>query len=161
MLLHEIIERNARRLPYREAIVGEGYRLTHRKFAQRVERIARSLAGLGIAKGDRVLVQMGNLVPYAELYFSVPMLGAILVPLNVRLTPRELRYFVRHSAAVCWVADLERATVLAEDFTEWGEIRERVVVGGPLKGWHSYEELAPADEVKWPSREPSVENDVI
>ena len=100
MLLTEMIERNARRRPQREALVGSSTRLTYAELANRIERTARCLAGLGVTKGDRVLVQMNNVVPYAELYFSVPMLGAILVPLNVRLTPPELRYFVRGSTIV-------------------------------------------------------------
>lgn len=160
MLLTEIIERNAQRRPRDEALVGSGVRLTHAELAQHIQRAARCLARLGIKEGDRVLVQMSNLVPYVELYFAVPMLRAILVPLNVRLTPSELRYFIFHSGAVCLVADAERATAIEKGLTDWGEIRERVVVGDALEEWHSYEGLETTDEVKWRLYDPSVENEV-
>jgi acyl-CoA synthetase (AMP-forming)/AMP-acid ligase II len=161
MVLTELIERNARRRPQREALVGGDLRLTYAQLAKRIELIARCLIKLGVTQGDRVLVQMSNLVPYVELYFAVPLLGAILVPLNVRLTSNELHYFISHSGAVCLVADLERAQAIEKGLTEWGEIRERVVVGGTLEGWRSYEELEPTDEVQWSPYDYSAENDIV
>jgi acyl-CoA synthetase (AMP-forming)/AMP-acid ligase II len=161
LLVTELIERNARRRPHREALVGDGVRLNHLELAQRIEWVARCLARLGIVRGDRVLVQMSNKIPYVELYFAVPKIGAILAPLNVRLTPVELPYFISHSGAVCLVADLDRATEIERGLTDWGEIRERIVVGGHLGGWRAYEDLAPSHEVELPRYEPSAENDVI
>jgi acyl-CoA synthetase (AMP-forming)/AMP-acid ligase II len=161
LLVTELIERNARRRPHREALVGDGVRLNHLELAQRIDWVARCLARLGIVRGDRILVQMSNKIPYVELYFAVPKIGAILVPLNVRLTPVEFPYFISHSGAVCLVADLDRATDIERGLTYWGGIRERIVVGGHLKGWSSYEDLTPSDEVELPRYEPSAENDVI
>jgi len=160
VLLSEIIERNARRHAHREALVGSGLRITHAELAARVEKTARCLAGLGIGKGDRVLVQMNNNVRYVELYFAVPKLRAILVPLNVRLTTAELPYFVSNSGAVCLVADFERATSMEKDLSDWGEIRERIVVGRHLKGWRSFKALIPEKKTAFSPYDPSVENEV-
>ncbi len=161
MLVTEMIERNSRRRPHKEVLVGDGIRLNHFELGQRVERVASYLFKLGIAKGDRVLVQMSNRIPYAELYFAVPKIGAILVPLNVRLTPVELPYFISHTGAICLVADLERAMEIEKGLADWGGIRERIVVNGYLKGWISYEDLASNEEVELPRHKPSGENDVI
>ena len=53
--------------------------------------LAARLSGLGIEAGDRVAVLLGNEPRYVVLIHALIMLGAVLVPLNIRLTPRELR----------------------------------------------------------------------
>lgn len=160
MLLTEIIERNARRRPHKEAAVSGNIRITHAELSKRVERTASCLSGLGICKGDRVLVQMSNIVPYVELYFAVPKLGAILVPLNVRLTPTELPYYISHTGSICMIADFERAEDMEKGLADWGKIRERIVVGASIPGWRSFENMPPNEKAEWPSYNPSAENEV-
>jgi acyl-CoA synthetase (AMP-forming)/AMP-acid ligase II len=160
MKVIDIIERNARRRPDREALVEGEARLTHGELAGRVEHTARCLAGLGLKKGDRILVQMSNLIPYVELYFAAPMLGAILVPLNVRLTPAELPYFITHSKARCLVAEHSIAEVLNEQLPDSGELQERIVVGEQLPGWRPYDLLQPSADWQQPPYDAITENDV-
>jgi acyl-CoA synthetase (AMP-forming)/AMP-acid ligase II len=160
MLITELIERNIRRCPYREAIVGDCLRLNYDELAQRIERTARCLVKLGIGKGDRVLVQMSNLVPYVELYFAVPQIGAILIPINVRLVPAELSFFISDSEAKCLMADMERATEIQKGLTDWGTVQERVVVGGYLEGWLSYEDMQPSDKAEFRKYDPAAENNI-
>lgn len=160
MKLPEIIERNARRYPRREALVQDETRLTHAELAARVEHTARCLAGLGLNKGDRILVQMNNQIPYVELYFAAPLLGIILVPLNVRLTPAELPYFIAHSQARCLIADLTTAQVLNEHLSNLDNVEKRIVVGGVLQGWRPYHFLEPVPSWQPPPYNPGAENDV-
>ena len=160
MLLSEIIRRNARRRPHQEAILGENERVTHAQLADRIDHTARCMAELGIVKKDRVLVQMANEIPYVELYFALCNLGAIMVPVNVRLIPAELDYIISHSEAKCFVADQERAAIAEKGVTDWGRIQARVVVGGSLAGWRSYENMIPANKIALPEYDSSDENSV-
>ncbi len=160
MTVAEIIARNARRRPHGEALVGEGRRLTHARLAARVAHVAGALTSMGLGRGDRVLVQMANLTAYVELYFAVPLIGAVLVPLNVRFTPAELPYYIDHSRASALVADLSRARALQEGLAEWGSVRWRLVTGGDLDGWQSYDRLQPAPTGDRQDFSSATENDV-
>ena len=62
--------------------------------------MAASLHGLGIEPGDRVPVVMPSWPEFVISMFAVAKLGAVLVPLNPRLTAEDLRYTLRHSEAV-------------------------------------------------------------
>src|SRR5690242_7377373 len=72
---------------------------TKRKFTyadldRRIERLAGALAARGIGKGDRVALLAPNCVEYFELPFASGRLGAIMLPLNWRLTVPELEYIL-------------------------------------------------------------------
>lgn len=75
---------------------GEG-RMTYPQFADRVRRLAEVLEGLGIGPGDRVAVLDRDTHRYLEAYFAVPMMGAVLMTANIRLSPEQLRYTLLHS----------------------------------------------------------------
>ena len=53
-------------------------------------RFANALKGLGVARGDRVAILMLNGHRYLELYYAVPWVGALVMPLNIRLSPLEI-----------------------------------------------------------------------
>jgi fatty-acyl-CoA synthase len=75
--------------PEREAIAFEGRRWTHRQFGERVSRLGNALTALGVAKGDRVCVLLGTCPQFLESFFAITAIGALYVPLNSLLTPRE------------------------------------------------------------------------
>jgi fatty-acyl-CoA synthase len=79
-------------------IVFENTRLTFGEINDRVNRLANAIDGLGIKKGDRAGVLMFNCSQYLEIYFAMAKLGIILVPLNYRLTGKELQYILDDSA---------------------------------------------------------------
>lgn len=78
---------------------GSLLKVTYGELNQRANRLANSLAGLGIARGDRVGILSLNCVEYVEVLFAAAKLGIILVPLNVRLTPGELKYQLNDSGS--------------------------------------------------------------
>ncbi len=63
------------------------------------------LAGLGVEPGDRVAVLATNSHVLLEMHYAVPMRGAVLVPLNIRLSAEELAYILEHSGASLLVAE--------------------------------------------------------
>jgi fatty-acyl-CoA synthase len=80
--------------PERAAIVCEpsGARLTYRELDRLADRVAAALARAGVGVGDRVAVALPSEPVYLALYFAAARLGAILIPLNTRLTRHELDF---------------------------------------------------------------------
>jgi len=96
----------------REAVVDGDLRLTYRQFFDRCDRWSSVLQGLGVAQGDRVATISPNTHAQLECFYAVPQLGAVLVPINYRLTAEDFAYIVNHSGAtVLCVAGEYLATV--------------------------------------------------
>jgi O-succinylbenzoic acid--CoA ligase len=86
--------------PERQALVApDASRLTYAELHVRADDAARRLAVLGVRGGDRVGVLLPNGAPFAEVVHACMRLGAILLPLNLRLTPGELAWQVRDAGA--------------------------------------------------------------
>lgn len=92
--------RRAERLFGKKTGVVDGdLRLTYAQFADRVERLAAGFRRLGIGEGDRVSLLCHNTHHLLESYYAVPLTGAVLNPLNTRLSAEELGYIVQHAGA--------------------------------------------------------------
>jgi acetyl-CoA synthetase len=120
-------------------LVDEGAGETKLSFAQlseRSNRIANYLRGLGVMRGDRILLMLGNVVPLWECMLAAMKLGAVIVPATTLLTRNDLadrfargrvRHVITSADAVAKFADLPG------DYS-------RIVIGGSAPGWISYEE---------------------
>src|SRR3954447_11917728 len=100
--------RRARRLyAGRAAVVDRELRLTYEQFFDRCDRWSAALQQLGIGKGDRVAYIAPNTHAQLESFYAVPQIGAVLVPINYRLTANDFVYLVDHSGAevVCAHSD--------------------------------------------------------
>ena len=84
-----------------------GLDYTYRQLRDRAESSAAALAGRGIGRGDRVAVLLENGVEILDLLFACGWLGAILVPLNWRLAPREIAELMRDAEPALVVAGPE------------------------------------------------------
>src|SRR5262245_39666962 len=80
-------------------VVSGPCRFTYAQFGERCERLAAGLLAEGIRPGDRVAYLSFNNHQLLEGYFGVPLAKAVVVPLNVRLTPAELIDILNHSEA--------------------------------------------------------------
>jgi fatty-acyl-CoA synthase len=104
--------------PERVAVVDDQRSFTYAEFGRRSLALTGMLAELGVRPGDRVAALCSNSHVMLELHNGVPLLGAVLVPLNTRLSVSELGYIVDHSGARLLVAtgDLaDRAAEVAAD----------------------------------------------
>ncbi len=81
--------------------------LTYAEVEGRAEALAAALGQLGVEAGDRVALVLPACPEFVVTFFAAAKLGALVVPLDPRLTPAELQYRLRHSEAVCAVT-LER-----------------------------------------------------
>src|SRR5579871_5664193 len=101
--------RRARRLyASREAVVDGDLRLTYGEFFDRCDRWSHVLQQqLGVQPGDRVAYIAPNTHAQLESFYAVPQLGAVLVPINFRLTAQDFSYLIQHSGSriVCAHSD--------------------------------------------------------
>jgi len=102
--LATLIRRHARYRPGAPAVVFEDQRLTYAQFWERVARAGNALRALGIRPGDKVATLSGNSLELLELYWAVPSIGAVLVPLSPLLLRDGLASLLRGSEARCLVA---------------------------------------------------------
>lgn len=141
VLIDDLLERAVREHPARVAVVSGDVRLTYLEFAERVERLASALAALGIQADERVAILDKNDHRWLELYFALPRIGAIAVPLNYRLANRELAYVLEDSTATTLLfGDEYRPTVEALRQSV-ASVRNWVSFGTPGQGELGYEEL--------------------
>jgi fatty-acyl-CoA synthase len=125
----------------REAVVDGGLRLTYAQFFDRVDRWSMALLALGVKAGDRVAYIAPNTHAQLESFYGVPQIGAVLVPINYRLTPDDFAYIITHSGAtvVCAHADyLEAVDRVRADIPQ---VRHFIALEGAREGWRDYETL--------------------
>jgi acetyl-CoA synthetase len=119
-------------------IVGDGAaRLTFAELSERSNRLANGLRSVGVKRGDRVLLMLGNIQPLWETTLAAMKLGAVVIPATTLLAPADLadrvsRGRVRH--LVIGSADIPKLEGLVEGVT-------RIAVGAAPNGWHKYESL--------------------
>jgi long-chain acyl-CoA synthetase len=97
--LSAILEQHTRRRPQAEALVCGDTRLTYARLNAWANQVANALAASGIRRGDHVALLCPNLPYFPAIYFGILKTGAIVVPLNVLLKPREIAYHLRDSDA--------------------------------------------------------------
>ena len=107
---------NARRYPRKVAVVDSDRRLTYAELESRTNRMAHGLVQLGVRRGDRIGLLIGNSVLFVELYVAIVKLRAIAVPFNIRLAAPELDFCVRHTDCRLLAADRANAE-RAESYT--------------------------------------------
>jgi acetyl-CoA synthetase len=119
-------------------ITGEGAaRLSFRQLSERSNRIANGMRALGVARGDRILLMLGNVVPLWETMLAAMKLGAVVSPATTLLAKADLadrfeRGRVRH--VIANAADAPKFDGLDPSVT-------RIAVGVPPPGWLDYETL--------------------
>ncbi len=115
----------------RLAVIDEARRTSYGELWRRCTRLAGALRALGVADGDRVAVLLPNTQPMLEAHFGVPLAGAVLVALNVRLSAAELAYIVTHSGARVLLHDAEFDALAAATVSELGAAAPRTVRVAP------------------------------
>jgi fatty-acyl-CoA synthase len=133
--------RRARRLyADREAVVDGDVRLTYRQFFDRCDRFSQVLQRLGVGKGDRVAYIAPNTHAQLESFYAVPQIGAVLVPINYRLTPDDFAYIIGHSGATVVCAHSEYLEAVDGIRDEISGVKHFVALEGARDGWIDYEQ---------------------
>jgi acyl-CoA synthetase (AMP-forming)/AMP-acid ligase II len=120
-------------------------RASFAEICDRIDSLARALAGLGVREGDRIGTFAWNNQRHFELYFAIPCLGAVLHTLNVRLFAEQLTYIVNHAEDRLIFVDASLVPVLEKLAPSFEHVEHYVIMGegdaGTLPGALRYEEL--------------------
>lgn len=92
LLFHPVANNLDQEIVYRDLV-----RMTYRDLRKRICRLANALTRMGVKKGDTVAVMDFDSHRYLECFFAVPMIGAVLHTVNVKLTPQQISYTVNHA----------------------------------------------------------------
>src|SRR5271169_1617048 len=135
----EFARRTRRLHGAREAVVDGDLRLTYEEFFRRCDRWSAALQSLGVRPGDRVAYIAPNTHAQLESFYAVPQIGAVLVPINYRLTTEDFVYIVNHSGAriLCVHSDyLDAVETIREKLPK---VEQFVALEGGKQGWLDYE----------------------
>ncbi len=130
------------------ALVCGQRRMSFSELDRRTDQLARSLRGLGVRKGDRVGALLVNSTAFLETMLATAKLGAVFVPMNLRLAPPEVGYLLADSGADVFVCSGLLAPAARAAVGEQGvRVRHRVVVDGPAEdGELAFEDLVGSGE---------------
>jgi acyl-CoA synthetase (AMP-forming)/AMP-acid ligase II len=152
MVLGDVIERNARLYPNKEAIVFEGRRATYAQFAAQARRCANALHAGGLKPQARVAILAQNCLEYFEIEGAAELAGYIAVTLNWRLSPQELAEIVKDCTPTVLIFEA-RFAAAAESLRALDLGIERFIVIGEKRDWaESYEAVLAAAEDAPPTR---------
>src|SRR4030088_2692124 len=127
----------------REAVVDGDLRLTYEQLFDRCDRWSAALQGMGVKKGDRVAYIAPNTHEQLESFYSVPQIGAVLVPINYRLTADDFVYITTHSGAKVLCVHPDHLDAVDSVRPQLTGVEHFVALGdaGARAGWQTYDEL--------------------
>src|SRR6516165_26802 len=143
------LRRAASAFANKTAVIDGERRYTYAQLHDRCVRLASALAGLGVKHLDTVAIMASNIPEMIEAHYAVPMLGAVLNPLNTRLDAANVAFSLKHGAAKVLIVDgdysalvKQALALLDQDIT----VIDIDVPGRPntALGAHNYEELLAA-----------------
>jgi fatty-acyl-CoA synthase len=147
--LPDLLDELATRHPAREALVGGDQRYDYAALRAAVRALAKGLHALGVRRGDKVAILMGNRPEWIIADFAITLLGGVMVGLNTWATAPELEYLLTHSdTSVLITAD----KYLKYDYLQMLDaiaprpalLREVVVLGADTRpGYRRYQDLVP------------------
>ncbi len=116
------LKRSAHVYPNKVAVIHGDRRYTYAQFYERCRRLASALAARGIGNGDTVAVLAPNIPEMLECHFAVPMLGAILNTINIRLDAATIAFILEHGEAKAVIIDKQFAPTMSDAL---GQIAQR------------------------------------
>jgi acyl-CoA synthetase (AMP-forming)/AMP-acid ligase II len=153
------LEQNARKKPEKLAIECEGKTYTYKQFNEEVNKLAHGLLDLGVRKGEKIALMMKNSDQFVLAFFAGAKIGAVIVPVNFRLTATEVHYILEQSesALVFCDGEFEETVTSAREGTQV----LHVITTGPPKvvGHHSFDRVV-GERTENPSVQVSDEDDL-
>ena len=119
-------ERIRERYPDHTAVIFLGRKFSYAKLGDQVDRFASGLVGLGIEKGDRVVIYLSNCVQFIVAFLAIQKLGAVAVLVSPIYTSSELRYMIRDSGAKVVICHDTNYVYVQEVFE--GSTLEKIIV---------------------------------
>jgi len=153
--------RRARKLyPERVAVIDRDSRWSYAQFLDRCDRWSAALQQLGITPGDRVAYLSPNTHAQLESFYAVPQMGAVLVPLNYRLTADDFVYLINHSGSRMVCADRDYLGTIDSIREQLPKVEHFVALTGEAEHWLNYEAMVDASSAEF-SRPEIHETDLL
>jgi len=157
------LARSAAVYPNKIAVIHGDIRFSYKTFYTRCCKLASALKKRGIGTGDTVAVMAPNIPPLLEAHFGIPMCGAVVNTLNIRLDADTVAFILEHGEAELLIADRQFADVVREALKKTDNPLPVIEINDPLGGYDTaisdqdYESLLnegdPEDEWQGPSDE--------
>jgi fatty-acyl-CoA synthase len=139
--------------PDKPAVVrpSTGEQLTYRQLDERSIRLARHLRGLGLKVGDHLALVSSNDLRVLEVYWAALRSGLYITVVNWHLTADEAGYIVNDCGATVLIASADAARAIPADPAQLPGVRHRLVYGGELDGFDSYDAVrrTTGDATSW------------
>src|SRR5215471_14916365 len=146
--------RRARKLyPGRVAVIDGDSRWTYAEFLERCDRWSSVLQKLGISPGDRVAYLSPNTHAQLESFYAVSQAGAVLVPLNYRLTADDFAYLINHSGSRVVCADRDYLSTIDSIRGQLPKVKHFVALTGEAEQWLNYEAMVNANSANFVRQE--------
>jgi fatty-acyl-CoA synthase len=128
----------------RDAVIDGDVRLCYDEFCGRCDAWTAGLRRLGVSKGDRVATIAPNTHQHLEQFYAIPQLGAIIVPMNYRLTADDFVYMAAHSGAKVLCVHADYLELIDGVRARLPSVEQFVALEGKRPGWLAYESLLEA-----------------
>lgn len=112
LLIKQLLHTSLRAARNQEIVYRDQVRYTYQQFGERIGRLANALVRQGVRRGTTVAVMDWDSHRYLECFFAVPMMGAVLQTVNIRLSPDQILYTLNHAQADIILANAEFLPIL-------------------------------------------------
>jgi fatty-acyl-CoA synthase len=164
LLVNDFLRRAARIYAGKTAVVEGPLRYSYGELQKRVNRLSNALIDLGVQRGDRVCMLSPNSHFFLESFYGTSQIGAILVPLNYRLTAEDHEYILNHAGVKIVLADWEYTAVVDEIRPKLDRVEHWIAAldhGDSPPGWVSWNRLLNQASPEPPLPVGLDENDVV
>ncbi len=159
MVLGDILRTQARINAKKIGLIDGEKSFTYREINERVNRLANSLIGIGLRKGDKVAFMGNNCHEYVETYFATSKAGLIIVPVNARFNSNEVEYTLNHSESDAIIYQKDFDDVIKKARSNLKMTKYIIRIGAPEGDIYSYEDLISRASFEEPGVEVN-ENDI-
>lgn len=139
---------------YWEDEAGHEARYTFWDISTRSSRFANALRGLGVRRGDAVMIMLPRVPEWFVAYLGALKAGALVIPCTASLRAKDIRYRAQHSGARAIVTAPESVDAVEAVRAECDDLRALIVVGTAVSGWHTWGDVLAAAAPDWQA-EPS------
>jgi fatty-acyl-CoA synthase len=137
LLIKQLLHTPMLQVPNQQIVYRDLRRLTYTELRHRIGRLASSLEKLGVRPGDTVGVMDWDSNRFLEAFFAIPMMGAVLQTVNVRLSPEQIAYTINHAGASVLLVNDEFVGLVQDIKSQLNKVRTFVVLTDrpqPAKG---------------------------
>lgn len=131
MNLADVVRDAAEDFPAKAALLFHGRPITFSDLDERVDRTAAALASLGVSKGDRVALVVGNVPEFVASFYGILRVGGVACPLNVMLTPEEISYILADAGAKLAITEVGSLPGLLSVRDRLADLQTVLFTGGP------------------------------